>query len=554
MPLFGKPPGEQPRKSFNLAQQNGEQVDSVRSKIASLMDGVTEKRRTEAAAPPESTDELAEHTQQLPVAPSLSNHKEENHKEETVDETVHTQQPMHHDNTSGGSTSSDKSGKPPIETNRWWEEEQVPESQADVLRTTNGVNNRDAQPLPRNMDDGLAVDFGEPDTEQPSRARTSHTQFEQREIDKSQLNNEWPRQPDWHSSSSMGNGPIADGTNPEPNRPSQRAEQTNRPPQELEDSQTRPTFTKNNRFSVSDFATSQATNQDDPPPSRPPGPNVVGGTPSSAAPSSMADAPTWDAQRQPAASAQQDQGATASAIHIKGRTGGILIEIGHGEWPMLMASLADRLAGAGHFFRNGAVALDLAARPLTEAELHQLHKMLADQALELVLVNTASQETFQVALDMGLSAKLETLDGETAASAQPAQSNLSNEPHFVYAGHLRAGQVLQRLEHILIIGDVNPGATVISNGDILVWGNLRGLAHAGAGGDTQAVIAALHLTPVQLRISDYVAIAPEPEPKRRWGRQQAPSKQAEVAYIHSDRIIVEPWDATKFGGIAALRQ
>lgn len=253
--------------------------------------------------------------------------------------------------------------------------------------------------------------------------------------------------------------------------------------------------------------------------------------------------------------AKAAQPATSGTINIKGRSGGILIEIGNGEWSDLMVALAERLTGAANFFRNGNAAIDLAARPLIEPELGQLRALLQDQALELVLIRTSSPETFQVALEMGLAAQLETIEGETTATAQPALSNLLQEHHFVYSGHLRAGQVLQRNEHILVIGDVNPGATVISNGDILVWGHLRGVAHAGAGGDGRAVICALDLTPVQIRISDLIAIAPEPEkPKRSWGRKQVPVKQPEVAYIAGDRINVEPWDATKFGGIATFRR
>ncbi|MEZ4679610.1 MAG: septum site-determining protein MinC [Caldilineaceae bacterium] len=131
---------------------------------------------------------------------------------------------------------------------------------------------------------------------------------------------------------------------------------------------------------------------------------------------------------------------------------------------------------------------------------------------------------------------------------------MADEQHIVYAGHLRAGQVLQRHEHILVIGDVNPGATVISDGDILVWGHLRGMAHAGVYGDTSAIIAALNLSPVQLRIGDLVAIAPEPQEKRGWRRQRTPAKLPEIAYLNGDRIVVEVWDASKFGGIAAFRR
>ena len=65
---------------------------------------------------------------------------------------------------------------------------------------------------------------------------------------------------------------------------------------------------------------------------------------------------------------------------------------------------------------------------------------------------------------------------------------------------------------VLIYGDVNPGARVSAGGDVMVWGRLRGIAHAGCHGSTKAKIVALHLRPVQLRISDAVARGPEDQP------------------------------------------
>lgn len=77
----------------------------------------------------------------------------------------------------------------------------------------------------------------------------------------------------------------------------------------------------------------------------------------------------------------------------------------------------------------------------------------------------------------------------------PAQADDNTFPFFVYRGSLRSGQQLYRHEHIIeIMGDVNPGAQVASNGDILIWGRLRGLAHAGVEGNLNAIIAALDLT------------------------------------------------------------
>ncbi|MCB0125066.1 MAG: septum site-determining protein MinC [Caldilineaceae bacterium] len=451
MSFFGKPPAGQPKKAFNLSQQNGEQVDAVRSKIASLMEGATEQRAQQANQLPKATQDTSTPPPPAPESPQAAH-----------------------------------------------------EADSDSR-------------------------FARPDSNQsPEQQDWSHTE-------------DWPHRSQWQPTSSNANSRPRDEQSA-----TGQAEQSTWPrpltqstPAATERSTTGPPAATTPDGSVSAEGGQMAMNN------RP----FITEETNRAEPADATLHIPSDSQE------ASSENAPASAINIKGRAGGILIEIGHGSWPQLMTSLTERLAGAGNFFRNGVVTLDLGSRPLTESELHQLHTLLTDQALELVLVRTASEETFQVALDLGLSAQLETMEGDATVSAQPAQTNLRNEPHFVYAGHLRAGQVLQRSEHILVIGDVNPGATVISNGDILVWGHLRGLAHAGAGGDMRALIAALQLSAVQLRISDYVAIAPEPTPKRRWGRTQpAPAKQAEVAYINGDRIVVEPWDATKFGGIAALRQ
>ena len=68
---------------------------------------------------------------------------------------------------------------------------------------------------------------------------------------------------------------------------------------------------------------------------------------------------------------------------------------------------------------------------------------------------------------------------------------------------------------------------VIAAGDIIVWGVLRGLAHAGAQGNRESRIMALRMDPTQLRIADMVARAPETPPELF---------QAEVAYISNSSI------------------
>ncbi len=74
---------------------------------------------------------------------------------------------------------------------------------------------------------------------------------------------------------------------------------------------------------------------------------------------------------------------------------------------------------------------------------------------------------------------------------------------------LRSGQRVCHRGHLVIIGDVNPGAELVADGDITVWGALRGMAHAGAGGNTNAEIRALKFDPIQLRIASAIARSPD---------------------------------------------
>ncbi len=97
---------------------------------------------------------------------------------------------------------------------------------------------------------------------------------------------------------------------------------------------------------------------------------------------------------------------------------------------------------------------------------------------------------------------------------------------------LRSGQVLQHPGHVIVVGDVNPGAEVLAGGNVFVWGRLRGVVHAGAAGDRQAIVCALELAPAQLRIADVVARAPEEHP--------SPARP-ELARVEDAGIVVETW-------------
>lgn len=79
----------------------------------------------------------------------------------------------------------------------------------------------------------------------------------------------------------------------------------------------------------------------------------------------------------------------------------------------------------------------------------------------------------------------------------------SSETTF-HKGALRSGQKVEYEGSIVILGDVNAGAEVIAGENIVILGELRGLAHAGAKGNRKAIITANKINCPQIRIADKI--------------------------------------------------
>jgi septum site-determining protein MinC len=103
---------------------------------------------------------------------------------------------------------------------------------------------------------------------------------------------------------------------------------------------------------------------------------------------------------------------------------------------------------------------------------------------------------------------------------------------------VRSGQVLQVKGDLLLIGDVNPGGTVITTGNIYIIGVLRGIAHAGSEGDVEAVISASRMEPSQLRIAEVVSRSPDTSDTNDTNHTN--THEMECAYIDgNNKIAIE---------------
>jgi len=111
-----------------------------------------------------------------------------------------------------------------------------------------------------------------------------------------------------------------------------------------------------------------------------------------------------------------------------------------------------------------------------------------------------------------------------------------------YKGNLRSGQVLESDKSIILLGDVKPGAHVTSNGNVLVLGSLQGNVFAGASGNRKAFVVALDMQPVQVRIDDFIARAPDKPEKNR-------ERTPKIAFLEGDNIYIEPISREAFHDI-----
>jgi septum site-determining protein MinC len=169
-------------------------------------------------------------------------------------------------------------------------------------------------------------------------------------------------------------------------------------------------------------------------------------------------------------------------------------------WSDILEQLQQRLSGSEQFWASGTlVYLQCDDRLLDTRQLHELAEALQSHQLVFHSVSTLRRQTAIAAATLGLSVEQGKVDSSlTQSLSAPA------DPLYVKMT-VRSGTEIRHPGSVIIFGDVNAGGEVIADGDILVWGKLKGMAHAGAKGNLRATIVALHLEATQLRIGDYVA-------------------------------------------------
>ncbi len=186
-----------------------------------------------------------------------------------------------------------------------------------------------------------------------------------------------------------------------------------------------------------------------------------------------------------------------------------------------------------------AIELDCGECKLNCYDIDYIKTLCIDKNIEIISLVSQNIKTIISASSLGLNTTLrlnKNINKNTAELAYSYKDIHNDKSTKFHKGTLRAGEVLETNNDLLVVGDVNPGAKVIAGGNIMIWGRLLGIAHAGSKGNTSASITALQLRPVQLRIAKKVARGPKEKPEEGF---------TEEALIEDDIIVIKPARTTK---------
>ncbi|GHO86938.1 septum site-determining protein MinC [Dictyobacter formicarum] len=239
----------------------------------------------------------------------------------------------------------------------------------------------------------------------------------------------------------------------------------------------------------------------------------------------------------------------AGHIAIKGTRNGLLLTL-EPETPFsdLISALANRLAESPSFFRGASLTVDTTHRSLRNNERSQLEDLLAHYHMSVSAVETVAEKR-RAPKTISLSIPDTSIEGIVTKEVESMTKEITPTPAPKEAGSaakdgresadtlflrrtVRSGQAIHHDSNIVVLGDVNPGAEIVAGGDIIVWGVLRGMVHAGYPDNENAIVCSLQLSPVQLRIAHLLSRPPE-------GFEAQP--RPEVATIRQGQIVVETW-------------
>lgn len=196
----------------------------------------------------------------------------------------------------------------------------------------------------------------------------------------------------------------------------------------------------------------------------------------------------------------------------------------------LQKRVAEKFRELSGFLEQSRMAVAFEGRNLTSSQEQQL--------LDIITENSGIEVLYLVEDDP----ERETLYAQKLEAAMRLQQQKPVDNMF-YKGTLRSGQVVESESSVVIIGDVNPGGKVVSGGNIIILGALKGVACAGITGNRQAFVVALEMKPTQIRIDNIVAKCGDvPSARHRLKKKKVVDETPKIAVLREENIFIENLD------------
>lgn len=188
----------------------------------------------------------------------------------------------------------------------------------------------------------------------------------------------------------------------------------------------------------------------------------------------------------------------------------------------ILSELAFKFEQGRNFFGKAGVALSIGGREISDAEELQIVDAIKKNSnVNIICIIGRNEETDRTFLK---------------AIQQVEKKFSSGSEGQFYKGTLKDKAVIETENSIIILGDVNPGCSVISAKNIIVLGGLYGEAYAGGGAEDGAYVVALEMEPERLKIGDFKYKSKDKQSK--WGIR--PKVQPKIAYVKNKKIVLEP--------------
>lgn len=214
-------------------------------------------------------------------------------------------------------------------------------------------------------------------------------------------------------------------------------------------------------------------------------------------------------------------------ISLKATVNGlILIMREEDDFETVYESIEKKLESSGRFFKGASLTVKYRGRKLTAEQEQKIAGLLTKKT-------NAEIKSFEEDLTQPEKEQEEAeKNREKPKMRLLFFKGLEEGVTKFYKGTVRSGQLVSFEGNLVIIGDVNPGGEVLATGNVIVMGSLRGMVHAGADGNKEAVVAALSLQPTQLRIADVITRPPDTKENR-------PALIPEMAVVKDDLVYIE---------------